>query len=786
MVREEIKRGIERYLKIKYAKRIEDAEDFEIFNALSLTIMEEIIDKWNDTKELYENGKQAFYLSAEYLMGRALGNNLISTGLYEDVKAVLEELNIDINKIEEIEEDAGLGNGGLGRLAACFMDSAATMEVPLTGYGIRYSNGLFSQYIENGVQKETGDFWLKYGDPWSIRKDCETVIINYKDMKVKAVPYDTPIIGYGNKNINTLRLWKCEPIEEFNFTLFNAQKYDEALEDKNRAEDISRVLYPNDSNKEGKMLRLRQQYFFSSASLQDIVRSYKKKHGKVTEAIGDMVAVQLNDTHPTIAIPELIRILTKEEGFEFDEALRVADKVFAYTNHTILAEALEKWNADLFKELFPEILDIIKEIDKRFVEELKDKGCTGAEIQEFRIINNNTVRMANLAIHVGHAVNGVAQLHTDILKDTELNNWYKLYPEKFQNKTNGITPRRWLRLCNKELSKLITELLGNEDWVRELSLLKNLEKYADDEKVLTRFMEIKHTKKEQLAKYIKDTEGVEIDPDSMFDIQIKRMHEYKRQLLNAFYILDLYYRIKENPQMDIPKTTFIFGAKAFPGYRRAKTIVKFINEIARLVDEDEEVSKKIKVHFVENYRVSYAEKLFPAADLSKQISTAGKEASGTGNMKFMLNGAPTFGTLDGANVEIVRESGEENNFIFGLKVEDIQEIQGKYKAKSYYESDASIRRVMDTLVDGTLNDGGTGDFDDLFDSLMKEGDQYFLLADFESFKKTEDEVFNAYKDKMAWAKKCFLNVCNAGTFSSDRTILQYADEIWDVKRKENK
>ena len=786
MVREEIKRGIERYLKIKYAKRTEDAEDFEIFNALSLTIMEEIIDKWNDTKELYENGKQAFYLSAEYLMGRALGNNLISTGLYEDVKAVLEELNIDINKIEEIEEDAGLGNGGLGRLAACFMDSAATMEVPLTGYGIRYSNGLFSQYIENGVQKETGDFWLKYGDPWSIRKDCETVIINYKDMKVKAVPYDTPIIGYGNKNINTLRLWKCEPIEEFNFTLFNAQKYDEALEDKNRAEDISRVLYPNDSNKEGKMLRLRQQYFFSSASLQDIIRSYKKKYGKVTEDIGDMIAVQLNDTHPTIAIPELIRILTQEEGVEFDAALRVANKVFAYTNHTILAEALEKWNEDLFKELFPEVLDIIKEIDKRFLEELKDKGYAGAEIQEFRIINNNTVRMANLAIHVGHTVNGVAQLHTDILKKTELNNWYKLYPEKFQNKTNGITPRRWLRLCNKELSKLITELLGNEDWVRELSLLKNLEKYADDEKVLTRFMNIKHAKKEQLAKYIKDTEGVEIDPDSMFDIQIKRMHEYKRQLLNAFYILDLYYRIKENPQMDIPKTTFIFGAKAFPGYRRAKTIVKFINEIARLVDEDEEVSKKIKVHFVENYRVSYAEKLFPAADLSKQISTAGKEASGTGNMKFMLNGAPTFGTLDGANVEIVRESGEENNFIFGLKVEDIQEIQGKYKSKSYYESDDSIRRVMDTLIDGTLNDGGTGDFDDLFDSLIKEGDQYFLLADFESFKKTEDEVFNAYKDKMAWAKKCFLNVCNAGTFSSDRTILQYADEIWDVKRTENK
>ena len=783
MVREEIRKGIERYLKVKYAKKIEDAEEFEIFNAVSLTIMEEIIDQWNDTKELYGDGKQAFYMSAEYLMGRALGNNLISTGLYDDVKAVLEELNIDINKIEEIEEDAGLGNGGLGRLAACFMDSAATMEIPLTGYGIRYSNGLFSQYIEDGEQKETGDFWLKYGDPWSIRKDCDTVIVNFKDMKVKAVPYDTPIIGYGNKNINTLRLWKCEPVEDFNFTLFNDQKYDAALEDKNRAEDISRVLYPNDSNKEGKMLRLRQQYFFSSASLQDIVRSYKKKHGKVTEAIGDMVAVQLNDTHPTIAIPELIRILIKEEGFEFDEALSVANKVFAYTNHTILAEALEKWNGDLFKELFPEILDIIKEIDKRFVEELKDKGCTGAEIQEFRIINNNTVRMANLAIHVGHAVNGVAQLHTDILKDTELNNWYKLYPEKFQNKTNGITPRRWLRLCNKELSELITELLGNEDWVRDLSLLKNLEKYADDEKVLTRFMEIKHTKKEQLAKYIKDTEGVEIDPDSMFDIQIKRMHEYKRQLLNAFYILDLYFRIKENPEMDIPKTTFIFGAKAFPGYRRAKSIVKFINEIARLIDEDEEVSKKIKVHFVENYRVSYAEKLFPAADLSKQISTAGKEASGTGNMKFMLNGAPTFGTLDGANVEISELVGLDNCEIFGLKDEEVKNLKAnnQYRAWDYYNNDLKIRRAIDSLTNGTFS-SNPEEFKIIHDELMNKNDEYFLLADFESYANAQSHVVELYQDRAKWARICLVNIAKSGFFSSDRTIEQYVEDIWHLEK----
>ena len=544
------------------------------------------------------------------------------------------------------------------------------------------------------------------------------------------------------------------------------------------------MLYPNDSNKEGKILRLRQQYFFSSASLQDIVRSYKKKHGKVTEAIGDMVAVQLNDTHPTIAIPEFIRILTKEEGFEFDEALSVANKLFAYTNHTILAEALEKWNGDLFKELFPEILDIIKEIDKRFVEELKDKGCTGAEIQEFRIINNNTVRMANLAIHVGHAVNGVAQLHTDILKDTELNNWYKLYPEKFQNKTNGITPRRWLRLCNKELSELITELLGNEDWVRDLSLLKNLEKYADDEKVLTRFMEIKHTKKEQLVKYIKDTEGVEIDPDSMFDIQIKRMHEYKRQLLNAFYILDLYFRIKENPEMDIPKTTFIFGAKAFPGYRRAKSIVKFINEIARLIDEDEEVSKKIKVHFVENYRVSYAEKLFPAADLSKQISTAGKEASGTGNMKFMLNGAPTFGTLDGANVEIAERVGDDNCFIFGLTENEIEDLRKSltYSPWDVYNSKVEIRNIMDSLINGFWSNGNYDKYRMIFDEIMYRNDEYFILKDIESYHEAFMRICELYQDKTKWVHSCAINIAMSGYFSSDRTIEQYAKEIWHLQK----
>ncbi|WP_294349251.1 glycogen/starch/alpha-glucan phosphorylase [uncultured Clostridium sp.] len=782
MNKQEIRAGIERNLKVKYGKTLDKAVDYEIFNALSLVLLENIVDDWNATTELYSNGKKAYYLSAEYLMGRALGNNLISMGVYDEVREVLEDLNININKIEEIEDDAGLGNGGLGRLSACFMDSAATMEVPLVGYGLRYSNGLFNQYIEEGFQKEDVDSWLRYGDPWSIRKDSEAQIIHFEDMDVKAVPYDMPIIGYGTKNINTLRLWKCEPLKDFDFELFNNQNYDEAISLKNKADDITRVLYPNDSNKEGKILRLRQQYLLVSASLKDIIAKHKEKFGTVTNSMEELHAVQLNDTHPTLAIPEFIRILVDEEGVAFDEALRMAKKIFSYTNHTILAEALEKWDVNLIDELFPRILEVIKDIDKRFIKELKDAGYNGEAIKEYKIIAKGQVRMANLAIHVGSAVNGVAKLHTDILKETELRNWYELYPEKFQNKTNGITPRRWLRLCNPELSALITELLGNEDWVRDLSQLKKLEKFVDDKEVVNRFMKIKHTKKEQLAKYIKENEGVEIDPDSIFDIQIKRLHEYKRQLLNALYILDLYYRVKDDSTLEIPKVTFLFGAKAFPGYKRAKAIVKFINEIANLVNNDKEIGGKIKVVFVQNYRVSYAEKLCPAADISKQISTAGKEASGTGNMKLMLNGAPTFGTLDGANVEIVHESGEENNFIFGLKVEEIEELSKNYNPKEYYKNDASLRRVLDTLVDGTFDDGGTGDFEDLFASLLDEGDRYYLLADFQSFKETEDKVFEAYKDKDRWARMCFLNTCNAGIFSSDRTILQYAEEIWHVKR----
>ncbi len=784
MNKQELKKSMDKYCKVKYGKSIEQAKDYEIFNALSLTLLEGVVDDWCATKQLYSSQKQAFYLSAEYLMGRALGNNLISMGAYEEVKGLLEELNINLNQIEEIEEDAGLGNGGLGRLAACFMDSGATMNLPLQGYGIRYSNGLFNQKIVEGAQVEEIDTWLKYGDPWSIRRDDEAVVVDFKDYSVKAVPYDMPIISYGSKNVNTLRLWQAEPLVAFDFEYFNAQEYSKAVAMKNKAEDISRVLYPNDSKEAGKLLRLRQQYFMVSASLKDILAPVLKGEEKLDVAtLGEKYAVQLNDTHPVLAIPEFIRILVDELGVDFMAARMAAQKVFAYTNHTILAEALEKWDMKLINKLFPRILEIIKELDKCFIEELKAKNYSKDEIDAFKIIGNKQVRMANLAIHMGFAVNGVAALHTEILKDVELHNWYELYPEKFQNKTNGITPRRWMRLCNQELSSYITELLGSEDWVKDLSQLKTLEKYINEDTVLNRLTAIKKTKKEQLIAYIKEVEGIELEVDSLFDIQIKRLHEYKRQLLNAFYILDLYYRLKENPNLAIPKVSFIFGAKAFPGYVRAKAIVKFIGEIAKLINNDKDINGKIKVLFVENYRVSYAEKLFPAAEISKQISTAGKEASGTGNMKFMVNGALTFGTYDGANVEIAQEAKEENNFIFGLRVEDIETIQASkegYRAKDYYAAEADLKRVVDSLIDGTFSDGGSGEFEDLYHSLIKEGDTYFLLADFKAFKEAEEKVFEAYKDQRHWAQMSLMNIANSGIFSSDRTIMQYATEIWNI------
>ena len=785
MNKENFKKSIERNCYTKYGKSIEKADKHEIWGAVSSALMEELVVDWENTTNLYKENKCAYYISAEYLMGRALGNNLLNMGAYDDVKDVLDKYGIDINMIEEAEEDAGLGNGGLGRLAACFMDSGAAMHLPLFGYGIRYKNGLFNQKLQDGAQLEEVDDWQKYGDPWSIKKVSEAVTVEYGDYSVKAIPYDIPIIGYKSKNINTLRLWEAEPIVPFDFKAFCEQDYTRALEVKNEAENISRVLYPADSKEAGKILRVRQQYFMVSASLQDMVRSFKKKRGVHIEEFGKYHAVQLNDTHPVFAIPELIRILVDEEDVTWSQALEIAGETFAYTNHTIMAEALEKWDVRLIKKVLPRIYNIISIIDKRVVNNLEAKGYKKSALDEFRIIHNGQIRMANMAIHVGHAVNGVAELHTDILKNIELKNWYKLYPDKFQNKTNGITPRRWLKLSNPELSALITEVVGDESWVTDLSKIKKLEDYKDDETMLARLMDIKMTKKEHLAAYIKEVEDIDIDPATIFDVQVKRLHEYKRQLLNAFYILDLYYRIKENPDTKIYPTTFIFGAKAFPDYRRAKSIVKFIGKIKQLIDNDDDVKGLINIVFVENFRVSYGEKIYPAADISKQISTAGKEASGTSNMKFMLNGAVTFGTYDGANVEIVREAGEENNFIFGLRVEDIQRIGKKYDPVKVAEANKDIERVVNTLIDGTFDDGWSGDFADLYNSLMKERNTYFVIEDFLAFREAEEKVFEAYKDQKAWAKKVLMNIANAGSFSSDRTIMQYASEIWNINKVDN-
>lgn len=780
--------NIQRIVKTDFGKTLDKATDYEKYNVISKALMELIADDWNETEEKYSKGKQAYYLSAEFLMGRALGNNLLNLGLYEEINEVLKELNIDLNKIEEVEEDAGLGNGGLGRLAACFLDSSATMNLPLTGYGIRYRYGIFKQKFIDGFQVEEADNWLKYGDPWSIRRDEDIVVVEFADSKVKAVPYDTPILGYGTKNINKLRLWQAEPINEFDFELFNDQKYDNAVKEKNRAEDISRVLYPNDSKKEGKILRLKQQYFFVSTSLQDLVRKFKNRFKNNFELFPEYHAIQLNDTHPVVAIPELMRILVDEEGIEWEKAWSITTNTFAYTNHTILSEALEKWDVNLYRELLPRIFEIIEDIDARFSIELKEKGYSTSKLEKMRIIANNMIHMAWLAIHGTHITNGVAELHTNILKHQELKDWYELYPERFQNKTNGITPRRWIALCNKELTDLITKLLGTKEWIRDLSRLKELEKYRDDEEVLNKFINIKQNKKKELAAYIKQVEGIEINPESIFDIQIKRLHEYKRQLLNAFHILDLYFRLKENPNMDIVPRTFIFGAKAAPGYFRAKGVIKYINEVAKIINNDPEINDKIKVVFVENYRVSYAEKLFPAADVSEQISTAGKEASGTGNMKFMLNGTPTLGTYDGANVEIVAEAGEENNFIFGARVEEIERIKDTYDPKEYYENVPGLKRVVDTLIDGTFDDGGTGMFEELYNSLLKGAswhrpDNYFLLRDFDDYRKAQQEIDKAYRDRLDWAKKCWINLVNSGKFSSDRTILDYAREIWNIEPK---
>ncbi|MDE7138190.1 MAG: glycogen/starch/alpha-glucan family phosphorylase, partial [Ruminococcus sp.] len=661
-----------------------------------------------------------------------------------------------------------------------------SLSLPLDGYGIRYKYGLFKQSIVDGFQCEDIDDWTKYGDCWSIRCEKDTVIINFNGQTVKAVPYDMPVFGCKTENVGTLRLWQAEPVKEFDFDTFNRQNYLEASKEKIYAEDISRVLYPNDDTNEGKKLRLKQQYFFSCASLTDILKKHKARYGTL-ENLADYISVQLNDTHPVISIPELIRQLVDIEGYSFDKALAIAKKVFNYTNHTVMQEALEKWWIGLVEEVLPRIYEIIIQINEELIAEMYADGVEKDKINRIKIIKGELIHMADMACYASSHINGVAEIHTQILKDTVLSDWYSLYPERFRNETNGITQRRWLALCNMELSGLITEILGTDDWVVNLDMLKKLEKYADDEEILKKFIDIKQTKKNQLADFVKSHDGVEINPESVFDIQIKRLHEYKRQLLNAFSILWIYYGIKDGSIKNFIPTTFIFGAKSAPGYKRAKAIIKYINEIGRIVSSDPETKDLLSVVFVQNYNVSYAEKLVAGADISEQISTAGTEASGTGNMKLMLNGAVTLGTYDGANIEIVQEAGEENNYIFGAKVEELEEIVPEYDSRKVFASNPMIKKVVSSLIDGSVSDGGSGDFRELYTSLLDGAswhapDHYYLLGDLESYVETKLKSNSDYSEnRLAFAKKQWLNMCNAGKFSSDRTIADYAENIWNIK-----
>ena len=804
----QLKKSILRKIRRQYGKTIEEAHEYEIYYAVSRATLDYIVENWYNTKKTYakKQVKQMYYFSAEFLMGRYLGNNLINLQINESVKETLQELGVDINKVEDREMDAGLGNGGLGRLAACFLDSLATLELPGHGYGLRYKYGMFDQRIENGFQVEYPDDWTKFGDPWSIKRIDRVYEVKFGGQievhrdevgkeyfkrvnteNVNAVAYDVPIIGYGNDTVNTLRLWEARSPEGFDLKLFNDQKYLLASENAVEAEDISRVLYPNDTEKDGKMLRLKQQFFFTSASLQDIVRRYKTLYGNDFSKFQEKVAIQLNDTHPVVAIPELMRIFLDYEKLNWGEAWDICKNVFSYTNHTILAEALEKWDIPLFQTLLPRIYQIVEEINRRFMEELNEKYPDDwQKKQQMAIIGNGQIRMAWLAIVGSHTVNGVAALHTEILKNSELKEWYELYPEKFQNKTNGITQRRWLLKSNPELAGLITELIGDK-WITDLYELKKLEQYMEDDNVLNRLTEIKFHNKQKLAKYIKETTGIDVNPHSIFDIQVKRLHEYKRQLLNVLHIMDLYNKLKENPLLDVEPRTFIFGAKAAAGYRRAKGIIKLINSVAEKVNNDSDINGKIKVVFLENYRVSLAEKIFPAADVSEQISTASKEASGTGNMKFMLNGAITIGTMDGANVEIVEEAGAENAFIFGLKADEVVRLEayGKYNPLEEYNVVEGLTKVIDQLTDGTYDDNHTGIFKEIQSSLLYGADGgrpdvYFLLRDFSSYRNAQSELQKAYKDKRKWAQKMLKNIANAGKFSSDRTIMEYAKEIWNI------
>ena len=768
-----------------YCKKIEELTASELHLALGKAVMGEIAPNWAKSKAKHNSERRAYYMSAEFLMGRMMYNNLYCLGILDEVKKLLKKKGIDINVFEDID-DAALGNGGLGRLAACYLDSAATHEVPLDGYGIRYKYGLFKQLIKDGYQVEVADNWQRFEDPWCIRKEDETVTVAFKDQTVKAVPYDMAVIGCKTDNINTLRLWQAEAVNDFDFTAFNNTEYDLAVKEKNDAENISKVLYPNDNKYEGKVLRLKQQY----ASLQDIIRRYKAKHGNDFSFFAKENAIQLNDTHPVSCVPELVRLL-QIEGMTFDEAFEIARKTCSYTNHTVLGEALEKWPADLMNQVIPVIYDIIALIANKCQEELTAKGVSEDKKAKMRIIDGNVVHMARLATYAGTYVNGVAQLHTEILKRDLLKEWYEVYPERFLNKTNGITQRRWLGLCNPELSELITKKVGSDEWLTDLSKLSVLNKCLDA-RTINKFNDIKATKKKQLAEYIKKMDGYDINPDTIFDVQVKRLHEYKRQLLNAFSIMAIYFRLKEGKLPNWTPTTFIFGAKAAPGYARAKAIIKYITEIANLVNNDPDTKDKLQVYFISNYNVSYAEKIVVAADISEQTSTAGLEASGTGNMKFMLNGAVTLGTWDGANIEIAECAGEENEYIFGARVEDIEKLKAEgYNPRAIYEANPETKRVIDTLIDGTFDDDGAqgeGSFKELHDALLigtswQVADHYFLIYDLPLYVDAKIKANSDYADRKEFGKKCLLNVANAGKFSSDRSILEYAKEIWHTSYK---
>ena len=807
--KEAFKKSVKDNVKFLYRKTIEEATQEQIFQAVSYTVKDVIIDNWLATQKAYEeqDPKIVYYMSMEFLMGRALGNNLINLCAYGEVKEALEELGFDLNCIEDQEPDPALGNGGLGRLAACFLDSLATLNYAAYGCGIRYHYGMFKQKIENGYQIEVPDNWLKNGYPFELRRPEYAkevhfggyVRVEYDPEKggnkfihegyqaVKAIPYDMPITGYDNDVVNTLRIWDAEPIVDFELDSFDKGDYKKAVEQENLARNIVEVLYPNDNHYAGKELRLKQQYFFVSASLQAAIAKYKKKHDDIHK-LYEKVTFQMNDTHPTVAVAELMRILMDEEGLGWDEAWEVTRKSVAYTNHTIMSEALEKWPIELFSRLLPRVYQIIEEINRRFILEIQAKYPGNYEkIKKMAIIYDGQVKMAHLAIAAGYSVNGVARLHTEILKNQELKDFYEMMPEKFNNKTNGITQRRFLLHANPLLADWITEHIG-PDWITDLPQLKKLAVYADDEKALQEFMNIKFKNKERLAKYILEHNGVEVDPHSIFDVQVKRLHEYKRQLLNILHVIYLYNQIKMHPEMEFYPRTFIFGAKASAGYATAKKIIKLINSVADVVNNDASINGKIKVVFIENYRVSNAEWIFAAADVSEQISTASKEASGTGNMKFMLNGAPTLGTMDGANVEIVEEVGAENAFIFGLSSDEVinYENNGGYDPNVIYNTDEEIRQVLMQLINGTFS-SDTELFRDLYDSLLNtkntdRADRYFILADFRSYADAQRRVEEAYRDEKGWAKKALLNTAHSGKFTSDRTIQEYVDDIWHLDK----